>query len=128
MAWKELNMALILFVDDDPLTLETMSRAAQVLGHRALVAGSGTQALEVVGGHSIDLIFVDVRLPDIDGYDLVEKIKAEGSTAGIPILILSADPDIESANKAHAAGARDYIPKPIRLHELEALITSYTIR
>ena len=118
-------MALILFVDDDPLTLETMSRAVQLLGHQALIASTGTEAMRIVEQQRLDLIFVDIRLPDMDGFDLIQRFTHENSTSGVPTLVLSADPDVLSAEKALSAGAREYVSKPVRLQELETLITNY---
>lgn len=119
-------MALILFVDDDPLTLETMARAAHVLGHQAVAAENGEQALERIEQQVFDMIFVDIRLPDINGYDLVKKIVARVPSALTPTLVLSAEPDFKAAQLAQAAGARAYIAKPIRLDDLDALIKQYT--
>jgi CheY-like chemotaxis protein len=119
-------MALILFVDDDPYTLETMTKAAEVLGHRAVVADSYQAALAVLGNTMPDLIFTDMNLTGKNGISLVQEIKGQSSTAGIPVIILSASPEVATAEEAQAAGALAYIIKPVRLDRLQEVIQSFT--
>lgn len=119
-------MALILFVDDDLYTRETLSRAAEVLGHRALVADSCEAALSLVRENPPDLIFTDMRLTDVNGLSLVQRLKSLESTANIPVIVLSASPEMGSVEEAQAAGALAYLNKPIRLHTLQEVIRAYT--
>jgi CheY-like chemotaxis protein len=119
-------MALILFVDDDPYTLETMTKAAEVLGHRAVVADSYQAALAVLGNTMPDLIFTDMNLTGKNGISLVQEIKGQSSTAGIPVIILSASPEVATVEEAQAAGALAYLNKPVRLNKLQEVIEFYT--
>jgi len=119
-------MACILFVDDDPFTRETMAKAVQVLGHQALLAGTGQEALAIISENNPDLIFIDMMLPDIDGVALVDSVHSQAATQDIPILMLSAGPELDASERAKAAGARDYINKPIRLQALLDVIHEYT--
>ena len=119
-------MALILFVDDDPYTLETLTKAAEVLGHRAVVADSFQAALLVLGETVPDLIFTDMNLIGKNGISLVQEIKGQSSTARIPVIILSASPEVATAEEAQAAGALAYINKPVRLNKLQEVIRVYT--
>jgi CheY-like chemotaxis protein len=121
-------MALILFVDDDPYTLETLTKAAEVLGHQAVVADSFQSALSVLGKTKPDLIFTDMNLTGKNGISLVQEIKGRSSTAGIPVIILSASPEVATAEEAQAAGALAYINKPVRLNKLQEVIQVYTTR
>lgn len=115
-------MSRILFVDDDPFTLETLTKAVEVFGHQAILANTGQEALQLAPEERPDLIFVDLRLDDMDGLEVVRSLSENLSTLHIPIFVLSADPEGESAKKAKAAGARDYLNKPIRLQTLLDLI------
>lgn len=119
-------MALLLFVDDDPFTLEVLAKATQVLGHQAIVASNGQEALKLASEHSLDLIFVDMQLPDMDGTTLVSQFQNQESTACVPLFILSASPREVAAQEAQAAGARGYLDKPIRLQTLLKIIQEYT--
>lgn len=119
-------MARILFVDDDPFTLETLTKAVEVFGHQAMSAHSGEDGLEIAAAQSPDLIFTDLRLPDMDGLTLVSKLQNQAETANIPVLVLSASPVLDAVERAKAAGAREYLNKPIRLQALLDIIQQYT--
>jgi CheY-like chemotaxis protein len=121
-------MARILFIDDDPFTLETLSKAAEVLGHQATTAASGREAFAIIESNSDlpDLIFTDMRLPDVNGADLVETLRSRPETAQIPMYILSASPIEDALERANAAGAMGYLDKPIRLNTLLQIIDKHT--
>jgi len=119
-------MARLLFVDDDPFTLETLARAAEVLGHQAILAGSGEEAIRLASQEAPDLIFTDMRLPDTDGVTLIGLLKSQEGVTGIPMFVLSASPAEDAEKRSEAAGARAYISKPIRLQTLLDIIQEYT--
>lgn len=119
-------MSRILFVDDDPFTLETLSRAAQVLGHEALLAHSGAEALQVAESETPDMMFVDLHLTDMDGLQVVRALRRFPELSDKPILVLSAGADLEFIQQVRSAGAQDYIHKPIRLQTLLDLIRQHT--
>lgn len=118
-------MARILFVDDDPETLETLTKAVGIFGHQALLASCGEEALAVAKGQLPDLILMDMYLPDMQGVALLKRLK-EQLTEAVPMLVLSAGPENGAAEKAIAAGARAYLNKPIRLQTLLDVIEEYT--
>jgi CheY-like chemotaxis protein len=119
-------MARVLFIDDDPFTLETLTKAAQLLGHQALVAGSGQDAVELALREIPDVIFTDMQLPDTDGASLVCRLKSLETVAHIPMFILSASPTVDAVENAQAAGAVAYLNKPIRLQTLLEILQKYT--
>jgi CheY-like chemotaxis protein len=118
-------MASILYVDDDPYTLETLSRASQVIGHQAYVAGSGEEGIKIAAERIPDLIFTDLNLTDMDGLMLIERLNERAATAQIPVFILSASPEEDIINRAQAAGAKAYLNKPVRLQTLMDIIRDY---
>jgi CheY-like chemotaxis protein len=118
-------MARILFIDDDPFTLETLGKAVEVFGHQALWATTGEQALQVASQQAPDIIFVDMSLPDISGIALIGKLRGEASLVNTPILMLSASPELDAAEVALKAGAQAYLNKPIRLQALLDAIQQY---
>ena len=118
-------MARILFVDDDPFTLETLEKAAEVLGHEAILASSGQEALKHASEETPDLIFVDMRLPDTDGATLIADLKRLENVSQIPMFVLSASPAVDAVERSTAAGAQAYIHKPIRLQALLDIIEEY---
>jgi CheY-like chemotaxis protein len=119
-------MARLLFVDDDPFTLETLAKAVEVLGHQALVASSGKEAFKLATEQSPDIIFTDMRLSDTDGDSLIDLLKRQENMASVPMFILSASPAEDAVERSHAAGARAYLNKPIRLQTLLDIIREYT--
>jgi CheY-like chemotaxis protein len=118
-------MARLLFIDDDPFTLETLTRAVTLLGHQALVANSGEDAVKVAAQETPDLIFTDMQLQDTDGVTLVTELHEIEHVANIPMFILSASPAVDAVERARKAGARAYLDKPIRIQTLLEIIQEY---
>jgi CheY-like chemotaxis protein len=121
-------MARILFVDDDPFTLETLRKSVQLFGHDAILASSGAEALTLAAERAPDLIIADMRLPDMGGLALIDQLNQDPNTAGIAVVILSAGPELDAAGLAQAAGAKDYLLKPVRLQTLQQVIDRYAGR
>lgn len=119
-------MARVLFVDDDPQTLEVLGKAVGVFGHQALWASDGQAALRIAVEQSPDIVFVDLSLPDMDGMALIPHLQQMPGLAEIPILVLSASPELDVAELARKAGARAYLNKPVRLQTLLDTIRTYT--
>lgn len=119
-------MARILFVDDDPHMLETLDKSVQLIGHQAIIAKTGKEALELAASQSPDLIMTDMMLPDMDGVKLLEQLRQDSATASIPVVILSASPEPDLAQISKLAGADSYLSKPVRLRILQEVIEQYT--
>lgn len=119
-------MARILFVDDDPLTLETLKRSAEIFGHEAVLASSGEQVQTLIDEQPPDLIMTDMMLPDMDGLTLLRNLKSNPSAVDIPVVMLSASPEIDASQVALEAGAEEFLAKPIRLQTLQDVIERYT--
>lgn len=119
-------MALLLFIDDDPYTLTSLAKATEVLGHRAITAGSGKQALQLLTQYQPDIIFIDMYLPDVEGPSLLKDIQRSQVAAEIPIYILSASPAADVSDSARDAGAAAFLSKPIRLQTITEIIRKHT--
>ena len=119
-------MARILFVDDDPFTLETLMHAVELFGHQAILASTGEDAKVIAREQIPDLVIIDMMLPDMEGVDLVRMLHENDETGQIPLLMLSASPELDATERAKAAGARAYIHKPVRLQALLDTIQEYT--
>ena len=115
-------MARILFVDDDPLTLETLKRSVELFGHEALLASSGEQAKTLITDHHPDLILTDMRLPDMDGLSLLKSLKETPTVAEIPVVVLSASPEADVSEISIEAGAEEFLTKPVRLETLQDVV------
>ena len=110
----------ILIVDDDGVMQETLSDVLKKRGYEVFSVGSGSGALALAKKNVIDLILLDMRLPDIDGLEVLKKIK-EFDTE-ILVIMMTAFSDVQTAVSAMKSGAYDYINKPFELEELKLLI------
>ncbi|UIP06348.1 response regulator transcription factor [Erythrobacter sp. SDW2] len=109
----------ILIVDDEPSIIEALRPILGAKGHDVFAAHDGKSALECVASHAIDLVLLDLGLPDVDGGDLIAPIK---STADASILVLSARHLESDKVRALDEGADDYVDKPFGTDELLARI------
>lgn len=110
-------MRTILVVDDEPQLLRALQVNLQAEGYQVLVALDGMTALQHVENRHPDLIVLDLGLPDINGVDVITKVRRTDST---PIIVLSARHGSEDKVRALDAGADDYVTKPFGLDELLA--------
>lgn len=118
-------MARILFVDDDPYTLETLTKAVELFGHQAVLAGSGDEALRFAAGEMPDLIFIDLMLPDMDGLQVLKRLKHSPGAQLIPMYMLSAAAERDLGEQIQDVGAIAYLTKPIRLQTLLDIIQKH---
>src|SRR3954464_9835424 len=106
----------ILVVEDDAELLELLLRGLREEGFQAIGASSGHQALERAEAHDVDAMVVDVGLPDADGRDVCQALRAKGVTA--PVLFLTALDALPDRLSGFHAGGDDYLTKPFALAEL----------
>lgn len=111
----------ILAVDDDSFMRDIYAKTLS--GNYAVTtAESGTDALRLAQSERPDLIILDVEMPDMDGYTLCRQLKEADSTAGVPVIFISAHDQIEERLKGYEAGGEDYIVKPFDRQELQAKV------
>jgi DNA-binding NtrC family response regulator len=106
----------ILIVDDDPGTLESLSRAFALEGFTAITAASATRALERLEAESVDAVLTDVVMPETSGLELLARIR-ERSPA-VPVILMSGQATIDTAIEATRRGALDFVEKPVGLDRL----------
>ncbi|MFK7986576.1 MAG: response regulator transcription factor [Sandaracinaceae bacterium] len=109
----------VLLVDDDPLFREGLATYLEHAGFAVGQAGDGLQALEQLTRSPPDLIVLDVMMPDLNGHETLERIRAK---TRVPVLFLTARGDADDRIRGLEAGADDYVPKPVILRELVARI------
>ena len=108
----------ILIVDDTPYNLKVLSNLLLQKGHEVRQALNGEIALKAVETDPPDVILLDILMPDMDGYEVCERLKSCEKTANIPIIFLTALDDIEYKVKAWSFGGVDYITKPFHFSEV----------
>jgi adenylate cyclase len=104
--------AQILVVDDTEMNRDMMCALLAADGHEAAVAVNGRLALEALGKSSFDLILLDIMMPEMNGYQVLEQLKADANLRDIPVIVLSALDEIGSVVRCIELGAEDYLPKP----------------
>jgi len=102
----------ILIIDDEASLRQTMARILQRAGYEVTTASNGKEGLALVSEHPFDLIYLDIRMPDISGLELLKTIHAK--FPDLPILLFTAQPDLNSAVEALRRGATDYLLKPLK--------------
>ena len=112
----------ILVVDDDPGLLALTTELLSGDGHRVLVASSGEDALAMVRAVRTDLILLDYYMPEMNGLEVVQRLKADAATRRIPVVALTSG-SAEDANKLSRAGSVGVILKPFEPTEFLRLIT-----
>lgn len=114
------NDARILLVDDTPENLDILSAILEDLGCQLMVATSGERALELAARRLPDLILLDVMMPDINGFDVCTRLKADLATTEIPVIFVTARTD--DISHGFKIGGTDYITKPINADEVRARV------
>jgi class 3 adenylate cyclase len=112
----------VLVVDDDPDMAAFLKRMLTAGGMAVDVVYDGKTALSSVGAAEPDLILLDVMLPDLSGFEICERLKADPVTALVPIVLVTALEDHESRVRGIEAGADDFLSKPVRREELMARV------
>ncbi len=115
-----MNNKTILVVDDTVSNLDILENILDK--YDVMDATNGEDALQIVNEEKIDLILLDIMMPDMDGYEVCERLKENLDTKDIPIIFITAKTDEESIEKAYDVGGSDYITKPFRPKELLARI------
>ena len=109
----------VLIVDDNPENLRLLSSILNQHGYKARPATSGKLALQAVKHTLPDIILLDIRMPEMDGYEVCRLLKEDSLTMEIPVIFVSALEDAESKIRAFQCGGVDYLTKPF--HEAEVL-------
>ena len=113
-------MHKILVIDDDVSGCETLAMYLSEEGYNVLTANNGMEGLKKYFENKADLVILDIRLPDIDGFEVLKRLK-EGNE-DIHVIMITAYHDKTSITKAMEIGAFEYIRKPINIHEMEIAI------
>ena len=117
----------ILYVEDNPDNMILVKRALEARGYRLLQAVNGLDGVATAEHEEVDLILLDINLPDIDGYEVARRIRSSGKTklAYIPIIAITANALKGDAEKALSAGCDVYMSKPINIRELWARVEAF---
>ncbi len=113
----------LLVVDDNEDNRYTLTRRLKRQGYENVaVAADGREALEVLAEGAFDLVLLDIMMPDVNGYEVLERMKADERLRDVPVIMISALDEIDSVVKCIELGAEDYLPKPFNPVLLKARV------
>ena len=118
-------MAKILLVDDEPNIVMALEYALKKKGFEVLIALSGKEAINMCHEQQPCLMVLDIMMPEMDGFEVIEKIKSDTATQAIKTIFLSAKNKPEDIEKGLQAGAVEYMTKPFSTKKLIEKITNY---
>ena len=116
--------ALLLVVDDNKVNRLLLARSLETQGHRVELAENGRVALEMLRAKPFDLMLLDIEMPEMDGFEVLETLKADPKLCDVPVIVTSAVEGLESVVRCIELGAEDYLGKPVNPVLLKARIGS----
>ncbi|GAB4503271.1 MAG: response regulator [Anaerolineales bacterium] len=118
----------VLYIEDNPDNMMLVKRALEARGYRLLEAAKGLDGIEIAETQEVDLILLDINLPDVDGYEVARRLRTstvKPTLAYTPIIAITANALRGDAEKALAAGCDVYMSKPINIRELWARVEAF---
>jgi CheY-like chemotaxis protein len=114
----------LLIVDDNAMNRDMLARRLEREGYNITTASGGKEALDLVARKKFDLVLLDILMPDIDGYKVLERLKADESTREIPVVMLTAVHEMDSVVRCFEMGVEDYLTKPFNIPFVKSRIAS----
>jgi len=114
----------LLVVDDNKVNRLLLARGLQEQGHAITFAENGVQALETMRREPFDLVLLDIMMPELDGYQVLQELTSDTDLRDIPVIVVSAMDEIDSVVKCIEMGAEDYLSKPLNPVLLKARISA----
>lgn len=120
----ESDPARILVVDDDRDTVAILSRQLQREGFATVEAFCGSDCLRIARENHVDIILLDLMMPEMDGFHVCRELKGDAKTNEIPIILITVRDDIEARTEGIRLGASEFLTKPVSRRQLVARINS----
>ncbi len=112
----------IMVVDDDQDTVAILARHLQREGFVPIEASSGAQCLKLVQENEVDVILLDLMMPDMDGFQVVRELRANPVTAEIPVIMITARDDLDARAEGMRLGVSDFLAKPVFRRQLASRV------
>ncbi len=113
---------LLLVVDDNETNRDILSKRLEMQGYEVETANDGAQTLQMVNERVFDLVLLDIMMPEMDGYEVLRRLKDDEKTRDLPVIMISALGDMDSVVRCIELGAEDHLPKPFNPTLLKARI------
>lgn len=114
----------LLIVDDNKVNRLLLSRSIELLGHQASVAENGRVAMEMLHTQPFDLLLLDIEMPEMNGFEVLEAIKSTVELRELPVIVTSSVEGLDNVVRCIELGAEDYLPKPVNKTLLSARVSS----
>ena len=118
------NKGKILIIDDSATNVFLLQTLLEEQGYTVLFTYNGQEAIKYLDEQKFDLLLLDIMMPGVDGYDILEKLSTDQSNT--PVIMVTAKDDSDSEKKARDMGATDYVTKPVNFEKLIKLVQKYT--
>jgi DNA-binding response OmpR family regulator len=118
MVEQAARLPQIMVVDDDADTVAILARHLQREGFVAIEAASGAECIKLAREHPVDVILLDLMMPEMDGFQVCRKLKENPSTADIPVIMITARDDLEARAEGMRLGVSDFLAKPVFRRQL----------
>lgn len=112
----------VLIIDDNPMNAELLKEVLEQIGQSSVIAHNGKEAFEIIKNEKFDLILLDIMMPEMSGFEVIEKLKKDPKTTDIPVTFISALNETEDIVKGLDLGSYGYITKPYNIDEVKARI------
>ena len=114
----------LLVVDDNRVNRLLVARTLEQLGHRVAFAENGRQALDALRAHGADMVLLDIEMPEMNGYQTLEALRADAKLRDIPVVMMSSVEEVDSVARCIEMGAEDYLFKPVNAVLLRARVAA----
>lgn len=116
---------VVLIVDDSPMITQVVASVIAGMGHHAVEASDGQSALITAETLPPDLVFLDLHMPEMNGLQMLERMRSDPNLAKVPVVILTSSRDTETMAKVARFGVSDYISKPARPNRIREKVKKY---
>jgi response regulator RpfG family c-di-GMP phosphodiesterase len=123
-----MSLASVLVVDDDAIVRKMLTRRLELDDYRVVAADGGVAALAALETEAVDIVLLDVLMPEMDGYEVLEQIRASEAHRHLPVVVISGLDDLSAAVRCIELGADDYLNKPVDPVLLRARMSSGLVR
>ncbi len=121
-----MDMKKILVVDDSAINLKMADKVLkEIEEYKPVLVPSGERAFKFLEKNRPDLILLDIMMPEMDGFEVLERLRADQAAKDIPVVFLTADEEPETRERAEAAGVQDIVMKPFKKEELLSVVAKY---
>ena len=120
--WRRARTSSALVADDSTVNRRILAGLLESAGFHVITATGGREAIDADAEHHPDIVFMDLRMPDLDGFEATRQLAASPATAAIPVVAVTASAFGDTRTAAREAGCVDYLPKPVRAETLFAIL------